>query len=243
MVAILALLPYSAILVFEGFYTSLALQAYLIAWLVAFAAILRSTNSWSYLIAIAALVGAFHVLLVQAMFPDIGSYWIVQLKAFAEESKVFEDAAQEKQDLIVLALSQYMTGMVGMFIVSTKLGIIMIGRWMQDRLYNPGGLRKELLAIRMPVVASAGLMICYLGMFFSPVLFKDLFFVAVLPFVCAGLSLIHAIAQTKKSGLIILIVTYIALLLLVFYVLNLLAILAVLDSWYNYRDKYRGKLK
>lgn len=219
----------------------LAIELYLIFWIIAFAGILRQTGNWNYLLIIAGVIAIAHVLVIQVLYPDIDQFWLQQFREYAKGSEFFANYTQEEKQLIFNTIAAYATGGITMLIIVSDMIIVLLARWWQAALFNPGGLRPELLNIRMPLSYALVLVLFYFGTFIWPVLFKDLFFAAIFPFVFAALSLIHAVVQMQGRGYLLLIMTYGLLVIFVFYMLHLLAIVGVVDSWYDFRQRIHNK--
>jgi uncharacterized protein YybS (DUF2232 family) len=141
---------------------------------------------------------------------------------------------------MVSGIQPYATGFFAAVLCFYAMLELLLARWWQDKIYNPGGLRKELTSIRMSYAAStifiAGVVASLLGnkiaIDFMPILYAL--------FIFAGLSLVHYIAQTLQKGWLMLLLVYTVLTLIPVSAL-LIAALALVDSAFDIRTRMRLK--
>jgi hypothetical protein len=124
-------------------------------------------------------------------------------------------------------------------VASVHMGVVvlllMVARWQQAVLYNPGGFRQEMHALRIEPKAAAPLVVLLILSGFGVILPETWLLYFTLPLLLAGTALVHAtIAMRKMSGLW----------LLVFYtvypvIVQFLVLFALVDSWYDFRKHMR----
>lgn len=117
---------------------------------------------------------------------------------------------------------------------------LMLGRWWQALLYNPGGFKQEFQSLRLNTPQS---LVCVLtglyALFQGPeyVWWAALF---TLPLLFVGLAIVHRVVALKGLGVQWLVLFYIALVLLD-PVSQLLMVLAFVDTWLNVRGRVKPK--
>lgn len=190
-----------------------------LAWL------LRETESWEFTLLAAIAVGV-SVEIYWRMQPELLGFIIAQIEEFSSTSTVTGVQLEDFEELI----PSYF-GVVYMLIA---IALLMLARWMQATLYNPGGFQKEFHGIRIELKVAlplAGLML--LANFGVLLPSSSVLYLAV-PLMISGLALIHAIVEKKKLSSMWLTVFYVVLLP---FVMQLVVLLALVDSWYDFRTR------
>lgn len=209
-----------------------------VVWLLA--AILRRTASWAIILQCAALLGVVSVISLHLVIPDVALWWIQELTVYwnslAPSFNLAIDVTKT-QEFLQFA-SQFATGVLAVALLIMDLTLLLLARSWQAALFNPGGLAKELLQVRMSYTASALFLITALASCFGSALAMDVLPVMMLPFALAGLSVVHAQLKYKKPELKLplLIGLYFALILFLPYMAILLSAVGVIDSGYDFRS-------
>jgi hypothetical protein len=124
--------------------------------------------------------------------------------------------------------------------LTLSLGSLMLARSWQARLYNPGGFRQEFHRLRMPPrFILAGIALFVLGAMTGIDTILVLLVVTV-PLSVSGIALIHSIVAKKKLGGQWLFAFYAAVVLLGPSVMGLLVVLALFDSWLDFRNRVQA---
>lgn len=138
----------------------------------------------------------------------------------------------------------YMTGVVVAGSVVALVAALLLGRWWQSVLFNPGGFRKEFLSLKADaIIGYAFLLILVLPGLSSGLFRESLLNAGILGFsfyLIVGISVLHALLAATSAGPILIPVMYI-LLLFVPYVLFAVALLGFSDSWANWRSRVAVK--
>ncbi len=130
-------------------------------------------------------------------------------------------------------------GMLGAGTATMGVLCLLLARYWQAALYNPGGFGAEFRALRYPVGVSgalvlAGLVAATLGLAYRT--WAMMFFI---PLSFAGLALVHARAASRGSSSGWLSVFYVAW--VVFDPVKLVVVMfAIADSWFNFRQRWGG---
>jgi len=156
-------------------------------------------------------------------------------------------AAQKELGIDTAAVAQFietvaplMTGTLAAGLSFAALSCVLLGRWWQALLVNPGGLRKDFYALRLNQVLSlagiamVGLATLKLGVLSSLALQWSL--IAMVPFLLVGLAVVHASLANLKAAKGWLIALYILMSLLP-QVLLMVILVGVLDPWLELRRR------
>lgn len=212
------------------------------------ALLLRSQQSWLLLLETVTVLGVIVVAVVHWLNPDIVTTWQQFLQPEFEflADSLFKnvptiaslDAASTAEMLKNLA--RFATGLeIAVVSVSTLLNLV-ISRYVQAALYNPGGLRRELYALRLPrLLASILVALAVLAIWTRQAVLLDCLGVFVLPLTIAGLSLLHCMTARSKWQSVWLVICYIALVLFPPQVLILLIGASLIDAWWNVRQRFK----
>ena len=115
--------------------------------------------------------------------------------------------------------------------------LLIIARWCQSKLYNPGGFGKEFHQLRLSAgfaaVIVALMMLCFI---FSEALGRWLLVLTV-PLLFAGLGFVHWFMAERKLTNGWVVAFYASLVLLFQLIYPLLASIALMDSWFNIRKR------
>ncbi len=198
------------------------------------ATVLRSTVSWPWALAAAVVSG----LVTGLVLATVGQGYVEQiLQLFTQtvEQMRSERGAESVPEFEMPGAVQ-LAGLLGLSNAFTVVMCLLLARWWQALLYNPGGFRAEFHNLRLPPMLTVGLLavasvVILLGDDYR--LWALLF---ALPFLFAGFGLVHGLAGRKGIGGNWLGLFYIAW-LLVDPLKMLLLLLAVADSWLDFRAR------
>ena len=196
--------------------------------------ILRVTTSWSYVLAIAVVLG-----LPTSWLFSVTSEVVIErvIDFFVELSRQSGEEAVIN-DLDRLALGKMLVGLFAAGQVSVMLAALVLARWWQSVLYNPGGFGAEFRQLRlapgMVLVLVALMVICYASG--DPYL-GSWILILMVPLMVSSIALAHWTVKEKKLGGNWLVVFYLLLLFFMQFMLPLLAIVAVTDSWIDLRKR------
>lgn len=200
------------------------------------ALLLRTRASWAHCLTGAVALATLLALLQQLLMPELLQVVVDSLERFLEmlqESSEAETAYAVPGPIFASGLVAYGVAF------SAVLGLV-LGRWWQSLLYNPGGFGQEFQALRLTtpqaLVSFAAGMYCLLqGPDYA--IWAGLF---TLPLLFVGLAIVHRVVALKGLGVQWLVVFYVALLVLT-PVTQLLVVLGFLDTWLNIRGRVKPK--
>ncbi|MBS3804362.1 MAG: hypothetical protein KGY54_07420 [Oleiphilaceae bacterium] len=201
------------------------------------ASILRTVSSWEKALMAGSSLGIVYGLLLPVLYPGLLDQLVQAGVSFYEEFNA--EMARELGDQLEPVIRQTMSAsMAGTFLV-TGVGLTMLARSWQAKLFNPGGFREEFHGFRLsPQVA----IVCIAVMIIGPLLGLNpvlLIWAAGLPMIVAALALVHGMVGRRNMGAQWLFMFYIALLILGPYLLFILVVLAFVDSWLDIRGRIK----
>jgi hypothetical protein len=208
------------------------------------AVVLRDSRSLAWAMDVAIGLGLTVVVGVYALVADPAALWRERLQVFVQ---ALAENAPEDFDAVAYGkvmdlMSHYFTGMiVGSWVLSILLGLL-IARWLQSMLFNPGGFGLEFVALRLhPPLVYAGSACILAGLLFSGGGFAEFAWnlnaVFLVLFTLGGFSILHAVIGGKGLKMLII---YLALLFIPKWLLPPIALLGMSDLWVDWR-KYAIK--
>ncbi len=217
----------------------------LVVWvpIIVLALVLRQTMSLPITLAVAASLGALGVLAVYAGIDDPAAWWresvikVIQTQILdtagldAEQAEVWHAALDQ--------MANVMTGIVVAWFVLSSVLSLLLARWWQAMLYNPGGFRKEFHQLRlgktMAMIVLALMLASLLPLDKIAAVGKDIVIVLVLLYVLQGLAVAHAAVAARGVNTGWLVALYFVLILAPMVV----AIAGLLDTWVELRGRVR----
>ena len=204
---------------------------------VALAAVLHSTLSWIAVLQIALGLSIALVFLVGAVYEEALRGLVAAIKQVVLAPEQLSALGVDLATIDAWMGSLAVGALSFVHMVSALMALI-VARAMQAQAYNPGGLKTEFEAIRLaPLFAVGCLLLMVSGFLVGPwmVRFSP---VAALPLMFAGIALVHGLTGMRESkGLLIMF--YAAMLFFTPYLLLLLAFLAVIDAFVDFRTRAR----
>jgi len=212
------------------------------SWLISL--VLRRTVSLAFAILAAGVLGVLTLVMIYVLAGDPAPWWhehLLQIRSALETAGLFPHGVSI--DDLLLELSRLMTGVI---LASLALGAVcslLLGRWWQAMLVNPGGLHSEFCSLRYPRAIGAlvlGLMV------FSQFthgaassLAAQAVLVMLVPYLFAGLAVLHGLVARQGRGKGWLFAVYV-LLGIVPQTALLLAGLGLVDTWVDFRRRFAG---
>ncbi len=206
-----------------------------------FALILRRWNSWTLVLEIMAVVGVVAVIIVHLFVPDIKQIWTTALTHYYKEFALsgLLQLTPEKTASFINHVVPFATGSAAFLLFFGIFVQLLLARWWQSVIFLPGSFQQEFITIRVDRIAAVILIAATVGICWQPSWLIDLYPVLLLPFMVAGLSIVHRITANRKEMIFLVATMYIALVILNFIVIALLALVGLIDSWANFRKQQR----
>lgn len=203
---------------------------------------LRHT-SWAMVLQVGMVFCLVGVIVVHIWEPKIAEQWVTGFATYLTEFKKQFDISVDPNATQHLAqrLAYVATGMQAVLLLVMDLFNVFFARWWQSLLYNPGGLAAELKNIRLGIFPIAVLALVILGSIGGNAVAIDCIPVVALPFILAGLSLVHSLTTFAKIPVYWLIVFYVMLLVFFPYLSVALVIVVLADSYLDFRHRLAAK--
>ncbi|MFC4259431.1 hypothetical protein ACFOZ5_10365 [Marinobacter lacisalsi] len=199
------------------------------------AVVLRGTMSWERSLLAGSALGLAIGLILPTLFPGMLA---AVTDAFLEIYQwaypgVAEQLGEDFRPIVSILVQGLMPGSyLGMAVAVTVLA-----RYWQALLYNPGGFGREFHGFRLSRRVSA---LCVLLLVVAPMTGINpvlLGWVAGLPLLVAGIALVHGVVGLRSAGNLWLVAFYALLVVLSLQISLLLMLLAIVDSWLDFRRR------
>lgn len=217
----------------------------ILTWLAA--VLLRRFGNWNLVIEAIGLLGVIVVIAVHLFYPDIQQWWQALLTDYFAKSTVLMSttsgaaAAHALQVDLIQRAQGYATGLTVVSVLFNALLQLVLARWWQAAMFNPGGLRAELQQIRLGYAALIVLVVFFGLAYLGNQASLDTMSVLVAAFCAAGLSLLHCLIGSTKYSWFLLTLVYVGMILLFPFSAVIISVVALLDTLFNFR-KWLGKL-
>ena len=220
----------------------------LVLWLPvwALAMSLRRSASPARAIVLATLFGVMLLLGLTLSIDNPTQWWLELLRVLLEPmlQQVPQDELPQAEANL-LELAGQMSGVMAAGMVASLLGCLLLGRWWQAQLFNPGGFGEEFRRLRLgQTVALLALLIAAAHLLWqlsegsSSGLLRDLLALAQVAFALQGAAVAHALMRLNRAHNGWLVAMYGLLLLFMGPMVLLLAMAGVLDNWFDFRKKF-----
>ncbi|MNH99015.1 hypothetical protein D3C73_517690 [compost metagenome] len=207
------------------------------------ALVLRASESWNRVLLVSIAMGVvFSVVLGTVFGPQIEMLAQALIKVMPSLlGDVYQKLSVDEQARFASLIAPVLTGLIAALLQIVSLLSLLVGRYWQALLYNPGGFGREFRAIRIPLLPAMLLLAC---MLLGPNLGSQMAMLTPLcsvPLVFAGLALIHGLVAQKRLARFWLVGLYVTLLLFMQLIYPLLVVLAIVDSLIDFRGRLAPK--
>lgn len=207
---------------------------------------LKQRNSLGQTLLLIGLVGLLGIVLMFLLMGNPTEWWghyfeQQVLPVLKQAGMEFPDEAAFRE--VLMQMAGYMTGvLMALLVLSASLGVI-IGRYWQSVLFQPG-FGQEFRQLRLGTLAAlGGLIIVALAQFISGLpgeWLVDAAIVVMTVFLFQGLAIGHSLAARSANAQVWVIALYIVLFFTLPYGAVLIAILGMLDNWIDIRRRFSG---
>jgi len=197
------------------------------------ALLLRGSNSWQQ--ALMGLVGfsALAGLMMGQIIPD------PVRDVTAALGEMFEQMQAQAPDNTALAVpgETFVVGLIAYVIAVSSFMSLLLARWWQSMLYNPGGLQTEFHQLRLsPLVG----VVCFLASLYGwrqGIDYQHWAGLFGFPLVVAAAALVHGVVKARQMSGQWLILFYVVLV----FASPIVMVLAVVDTWTDFRSRIAVK--
>ncbi len=217
-------------------------------WLIAI--VLRVTRKMATAIEVAVFLGILIVIGVYTVVSDPAGLWNGLLNTMMQPmlESAGDNIPLDEIKLSIDRLAHYMTGMAAAGSIFGLLLGLLLGRWWQSYLFNPGGFRQEFTHIKTsPKFAVATLVIIIFALLSSGSASELAWNISVpllVLYTFIGTAIIHVLLAARKNANIMMPLFYGAMFMLSLAtpaVIMPIAITGLSDTWLNLRDKISNK--
>lgn len=192
--------------------------------------VLKRYDSWQLVIMLSAALGIFIQISLSWQTDYVEQVTSIVTDAIAFQQSQGEELPYTAEQLIELLLSFY-----GAYHMTTIILCLMLARWWQAAMYNPGGFQQEFHQLRF----APKLMLLVLGFILAGMMAMSPFdlWLAIfcIPPTFGGIALMHWIVAKKKMSPVWLVMGYMA----VFMMAPAIIILGMLDSVLDLRKRIK----
>lgn len=202
------------------------------------AAVLYQFRSWTHVMYAAQLLVVLIGIGIMIGFPN----HLMESKQLVREMfDLLQDKGQLKYDAATMEaninwFADYFLGM--QLAINTLMVLVFLGlaRYMQSRVYYPGGFAKEFLFFRLAPGTALLFILCLVGVLANLNVAKTFVLVGALPLVFAGISLMHwRVRRFAVGRFLILVPSYFLLVTFPFTFVPLMGI-GFADMWFDFRN-------
>lgn len=223
-----------------GFVIAYALGFWLPVWI--FSVLLRESRQLGLTLEVALGLGLLGIVGFYLLDSDPASMWQQRLQLILQPLTKNPPQGIEIEEIEagVLAISHYMTGILVTGTILSLVLAILLGRWWQALLFNPGGFRKEFLGVKFhAVIAYIFLLVFVLASLNRGLLSEGMQNASILAFffyLIVGVSVLHVLISASSIRGFLLPTMYI-LMFFVPHVLLPVALVGFTDTWANWRSR------
>jgi len=203
--------------------------------------VLGYTQSLALSLLAASGLGIMLVLGTYLVLPDPALWWQQMIEPFLAslEQQPGWQLDQAQTQSLMSSLSGMMTGLIAAgFSLNVMLGLL-IGRAWQAKLYNPGGFASEFTQLKLgksaAILITISMIVSISPLGESLAILQDCLPVMLAVFSLQGLSVIHAVVRQQQKHKFWLVAVYVLLIVILPQMMVFLAIIGVLEQWFNFR--------
>ena len=209
----------------------------LVQWLpiILLAQTLRTTESLSMMLLAGAVLAVFGVAVQYLVWPDLQSTWM-EIGRQQLQELALPDEVMDRNLQVIAWIAEGLVAIIYLLLAQ----IVLTARWLQGRIMNPGGFRKDFLAISMGrTVAIGGALLLALSMLVEQSWVNSIAWLVMVLFLFQGVAICHGwLAGKRQSGFFL--GMYYALLMILPQIVALTSVVGLIDNWLNLRKRFGG---
>lgn len=222
-----------------------------VAGVVPVAQVLRHSQSWPLALVVTLLVSAVALVAVAGIAGEAMTVLLAELQGVLDALKASETPQPASVFHLLMgamaaglgleqASAVFVLGFLAWLTAMQLMASLLLGRWWQALLYNPGGFRSEFHGLRFDRVMATGLILGVMACNLGTMDYGTWASLLGLPLLLAGLGLVHHTVQFWQLGVQWLVLLYLGL--LIFSPLSLVLVgIAFLDSVFDFRARLRPR--
>ncbi len=222
-----------------NFENSLRVFAFLVIDFV-IALILRRTNQWRWVFQGLAALGAIITAVIYFTVPhiiDISTQLLIHMMKTQHIVPLDQLNDISKHQAVIHFAPIFLGMMVSLVSVFLSMALILARFW-ETSIFSPGQFKKEFLSLHLHPLSSVILLAATIGLFSKAGWLYEIYPVLLVPFMFAGLSIIHRLVAIRKKWVFLLVLTYLLLVFLLWPVaIVALTAIGFIDSVVNLRKR------
>ncbi|SDY61179.1 hypothetical protein [Pseudomonas salomonii] len=207
------------------------------------ALVLRASESWVRTLLVSVALGLVYSVMLGAAFRpqiEVLSQEIVKILPMAL-GDLYQQLSVDERARFASLIAPVLTGLIAALLQVVSVLSLIVGRYWQALLYNPGGFGREFRSIRIPAGPAMLLLACMVvGPNFGPQM-ALLAPICSVPLVFAGLALMHGLVARKRLAKFWLVGLYVTMLLFMQLIYPLLVVFAIVDGLIDFRGRLASK--
>jgi len=219
---------------------SMIMLLWMPVWLAA--VVLYRTVSLALALQLITAMAMLFVLVFQLIYPDLLLALSQEFAGMIQPMIDQQPTEQARQDL-VSALDTVLPLLPGLLAMSLMIGAVLsllLGRWWQSALYNPGGLSKEFNELRLgKAPAAVSVVLLVVAMLTGSQLVTMLMLVILALYLMQGLAMIHGLLALKQANKFWLVGLYFIIFIMPQLVILPVAVVGLTDAWVDYRQRLK----
>jgi len=202
-------------------------------------ALLRNTRSVSLTLQVALVFGLAVIAMHFWRYPDPVAEWRRLLEPVVQsvvDSRLIEEG---NKDQLLDFLARWWTGLLAMVYLLELALSLLLARWWQSVLYNPGGFRAEIHELRMSETLgylTLGLLLLFMGPGSEWGAVRYALLLTLVVYFLQGLAVAHAMIARSGASPGWLVGIYVLLVIATMYAMAGLAAMGLADTWLNFRS-------
>lgn len=209
------------------------------------ALVYRQSAMMSWMMIGAGMVGLLAVAGFYVLLPDPALFWLELLNQYIRpifiEAQIV--ATEADMDKLISGFSRVLTGGMSTLISMLLIISLLLARWWQAALFNPGEFRKEFHALRLGRPTAVVMLTLFttvvLGQFQLAI---DMTAVVWLLFFFQGIAVVHSMIAQTGMNVGWLFSIYMLLALMPYYASPVISGLGLVDTWFDFRRRIVKKV-
>lgn len=169
---------------------------------------LRMGASWAQVLIAAVVLSALFALSMQLVFAAEVEQLRLALAKLFEQMQAGAAAAKKS---VMVPTTAFVVGLMAVMIAISAVGSLLLARWWQALLFNPGGFRQEFHALRVDRALAIPLLVGVVGCYWIAPDYMTWGTLLGIPLLVSGIALAHHVIAATGMGAHWLVVFYIAL--------------------------------
>lgn len=199
------------------------------------AQVLRATTSWVWVLLSSVVLGMVFIALLSTVSRGLIESLVDAVRPMIPQ--LMKDLPADQLAAVQESLKPTLAGLIASSFQAASLLCLVLARYWQAALFNPGGFGQEFRAVRLPPALAIALLA---GVLLAPALGVEaaaLSPICMVPLLFAGVGLGHGLIALKRLSSFWVIGLYVAVLLAG----NLICLLAVIDGLFDFRGRLARK--